>query len=198
MKLKNKIINSASKLFMKNGYEKTSVQDILDDCKVSKGGLYHHFASKEEIMLAIVDKVIDDISESVIKVFKNKTLTPTQKFLIWIKQKMDITSVNKRIIIRIFESDKHVLIREKYLNKLRKKIYPLLIENARGGVEAGEFKMKYPEEMMGLILAMREGIKIPLSNNSQKDIQKILIATAHTTELIMGLKENTIIDFLKE
>jgi len=197
MELKNKIINSASKLFMDKGYEKTSVQDIMNDCKVSKGGLYHHFASKEDIMLTIVDKVIDDISISIVRVFKDKKLTPTEKLLIWIKQKTDITATNKKLIIRIFESNKHVLIREEYLNKLRKKIYPLLIKNARDGVKTGEFKMKYPEEMMKLILVMREGIRMPLHSSSQKDVQKLILATAHTTEIIMGLKENTIMDFLK-
>ncbi|NMM99728.1 AcrR family transcriptional regulator [Bifidobacterium sp. DSM 109958] len=45
-----RILNSARRLFAEKGYEKTSVQDILNDLHLSKGGLYHHFTSKEAIL----------------------------------------------------------------------------------------------------------------------------------------------------
>lgn len=44
------ILNAAEKLFCTKGYEATSVQDILDVLHASKGGFYHHFASKEELL----------------------------------------------------------------------------------------------------------------------------------------------------
>ena len=45
-----RILDSARRLFAEKGYEKTSVQDILNDLGLSKGGLYHHFKSKEAIL----------------------------------------------------------------------------------------------------------------------------------------------------
>lgn len=46
-----RILDSARRLFVEKGYEKTSVQDILNDLgDLSKGGLYHHFKSKEAIL----------------------------------------------------------------------------------------------------------------------------------------------------
>ncbi|SPU24072.1 TetR family transcriptional regulator [Bifidobacterium bifidum] len=45
-----RILDSARRLFAEKGYEKTSIQDILDDLGLSKGGLYHHFKSKEAIL----------------------------------------------------------------------------------------------------------------------------------------------------
>lgn len=50
------LLNTAEKLFCRDGYEATSVQDILDDLKLSKGGFYHHFASKEELLTALCDR----------------------------------------------------------------------------------------------------------------------------------------------
>lgn len=44
------ILMAAEKLFCARGYENTSVQDILDVLRMSKGGFYHHFASKEEVL----------------------------------------------------------------------------------------------------------------------------------------------------
>lgn len=40
----------AERLFCTKGYEATSVQDILDVLHASKGGFYHHFASKEMVL----------------------------------------------------------------------------------------------------------------------------------------------------
>lgn len=62
-----KIITTSTQLFLEKGYEQTSIQDILDALKLSKGGLYHHFKSKEEILEAVMQKraqyVIDRFHE---------------------------------------------------------------------------------------------------------------------------------------
>ena len=44
-----KILNTAISLFLENGYEKTSMQDIVNALGMSKGAIYHHFKSKEEL-----------------------------------------------------------------------------------------------------------------------------------------------------
>lgn len=53
---RQELLNVAEKLFCRKGYEATSVQDILDDMHLSKGGFYHHFASKEEVLKALCDR----------------------------------------------------------------------------------------------------------------------------------------------
>lgn len=51
-----RIVDASIKLFIEKGYEQTTIQDILDALKLSKGGLYHHFKSKEEILEAVREK----------------------------------------------------------------------------------------------------------------------------------------------
>lgn len=50
---RQELLNAAEKLFCAQGYEGTSVQDILTAAGMSKGGFYHHFASKEDVMKAL-------------------------------------------------------------------------------------------------------------------------------------------------
>ncbi|CAL2091113.1 HTH tetR-type domain-containing protein [Tenacibaculum sp. 190524A02b] len=52
---KEVIINSAFELFIKQGYQKTSLKDIMEETQLSKGAIYHHFKSKHEIYLASLD-----------------------------------------------------------------------------------------------------------------------------------------------
>ncbi|WP_312495189.1 TetR/AcrR family transcriptional regulator [Anaerosporobacter sp.] len=51
-----RIVEASIKLFIEKGYEQTTIQDILDALNLSKGGLYHHFKSKEEILEAVKQK----------------------------------------------------------------------------------------------------------------------------------------------
>jgi TetR/AcrR family transcriptional regulator, transcriptional repressor for nem operon len=51
-----RILDISSKLFIEKGYEQTSIQDILEALNLSKGGLYHHFKSKEDIFEAVMQR----------------------------------------------------------------------------------------------------------------------------------------------
>ena len=49
----NLILDVAFRLFMEKGYEHTSIQDIINQLGgLSKGAIYHHFKSKEDILIA--------------------------------------------------------------------------------------------------------------------------------------------------
>lgn len=50
---KQDILTAAEKLFCLRGYRETSVQDILDTLKTSKGSFYHHFESKDAVLITI-------------------------------------------------------------------------------------------------------------------------------------------------
>ena len=54
-----KILDVSYKLFTQKGYEKTSIQDIVDGLGMSKGAIYHHFKSKEEILSCLCDSIYE-------------------------------------------------------------------------------------------------------------------------------------------
>ena len=60
---KQEILNTAEELFCKNGYEETSVQDILDRIQSSKGSFYHHFISKEAVLESICRRRAKEVFE---------------------------------------------------------------------------------------------------------------------------------------
>ena len=54
----NLILDTAFDLFMEKGYEHTSIQDLLNNLGgLSKGAIYHHFKSKEDILEAVTDRI---------------------------------------------------------------------------------------------------------------------------------------------
>ncbi|EXG88410.1 transcriptional regulator, TetR family [Clostridium sp. ASBs410] len=66
-----KIIETSTQLFIEKGYEQTSIQDILDALNLSKGGLYHHFKSKEEILEVVMHKRAQYISDALNEIILN-------------------------------------------------------------------------------------------------------------------------------
>ena len=52
-----KILDAAALLFLQKGYQNTTLQDIIDATKLSKGAVYHHFRSKEEIAQRVRDRL---------------------------------------------------------------------------------------------------------------------------------------------
>ena len=63
---KQEILRTAETLFCKNGYETTSIQDILDVLNTSKGSFYHHYASKELLLEEICRQRAKNVAETVL------------------------------------------------------------------------------------------------------------------------------------
>ncbi len=53
---RDRLIEAARDLFWLQGYETTSVADILEKAEVNSGSLYHYFASKEELLLSVLEQ----------------------------------------------------------------------------------------------------------------------------------------------
>lgn len=56
---RGELIDAAQSLFFERGYENTTINAIMERAGVSKGGLYHHFASKEDILEALAERLAE-------------------------------------------------------------------------------------------------------------------------------------------
>jgi len=59
---RSQILEAALRLFAHRGYGATSVRDIAEEAKVSKGNVYHHFPDKEAIFRALLDQYFQSMS----------------------------------------------------------------------------------------------------------------------------------------
>jgi TetR/AcrR family transcriptional regulator, cholesterol catabolism regulator len=67
---RQEILRTAARLFQQRGYDATSMNDVAAALKLSKGGLYHHFQSKDEILFHIMSHAMDITEERVINVVR--------------------------------------------------------------------------------------------------------------------------------
>lgn len=63
---RQEILRAAARLFQQQGYDATSMNDVAAALKLSKGGLYHHFQSKDEILFNLMDHAMNITQERVV------------------------------------------------------------------------------------------------------------------------------------
>src|SRR5260370_25861219 len=68
---RQEILRAAARLFQQQGYDATSMNDVAAALKLSKGGLYHHFQSKDEILYNIMSHAMDITEQRVINVVRH-------------------------------------------------------------------------------------------------------------------------------
>ncbi|MDK2935237.1 MAG: TetR/AcrR family transcriptional regulator [Eubacteriaceae bacterium] len=147
---KNEILDISEKLFKENGYERTSIEQILKELKLSKGGFYHHFKSKEEVLDGIIKRFTDLAATSAQEVVENPDWDARQK-MIHLLAAIRIDSQDE-LLTEIHRPENNVM-HLKSLLESTKVLVPYFGQVARQGIEEGHFKMEYPDEVMeGLFL----------------------------------------------
>ena len=148
-----KILDVSQRLFLEKGYDKTTIQDIVDELGgLSKGAIYNHFKSKEEIMDALGDKMF----------FNNN---PFEK----VKARTDLNGLQKmRMAIMLNQSDENQIELTKQAIPMLKNPHVLarMIETNRRclcpywelfieeGIKDGSIKTQYKKELAEFLVLM--------------------------------------------
>lgn len=147
------ILDVALQLFMQKGYEHTSVQDIIDNLGgLSKGAIYHHFKSKEDILIAATDQLCAE-SNQLLREIRNRTdLNGKEKLKMIFRESIcrpvqeDLFSAapnlgdNPRFILGMLQE----MIEESAPDYIK----PIIEQ----GMQDGSIQTEYPQELSELIL----------------------------------------------
>ncbi len=132
------ILEAAARIFGEKGYHATSMSDIAEAVNLQKASLYYHFASKQEILIAILDYALDLINERLEAVLA-MPLSPDEKLRQAMVSYLDTIAENKNLSavllleIRSLDPDlkaRHASRREKFERLWR----DLIIEGKEAGV----------------------------------------------------------------
>lgn len=74
-KTRRRILASALTLFVKKGYEKTTFTDIAARLKMTKGAVYWHFESKESLLVALVEEMLEKFQRQLDELMPKDELT---------------------------------------------------------------------------------------------------------------------------
>lgn len=145
-----RILDVSQKLFLEKGYENTTIQDIVDELGgLTKGAVYHHFKSKEEIMDAVGDRMF----------FSNNPFEA-------VRSRTDLNGLQKlREVVRLNQSDeervrltaqsvpiaKSPRLLQEMIVSNRKVLTPYFQELIEEGNQDGSLHTDYPREIAELL-----------------------------------------------
>ena len=76
---REKLLEAATAILGRNGYQATSVDEILEAAKVAPSNFYYHFKSKEELAIEVLEGYFEKSRQEMAPVFMNKFLSATEK-----------------------------------------------------------------------------------------------------------------------
>jgi len=150
-------LDVAQQLFFSQGYERTTVQEIIDTVGVAKGTFYHYFDSKQ----AILEALVAELSAQTLALFEaivaDETLDAIQKWARWVQVYGDWKIQRKAellAIVRVMQADENVLLSHKLRKQTVQMAVPTLTRIISQGIEEGVFETAYVEEAAEIAYAV--------------------------------------------
>lgn len=154
---REQILLTAESLFYTKGYEQTSVQDILDALRFSKGGFYHHFDSK----LALLEAICSMRAEESFSAAQEAAFAVRDDPVAALNALLDSGSMFRAdrldyltLLLRVAYREDGALMREKLKQRTLELMLPLMNEVIAAGVYDGLFAMPHPALAGELVLRL--------------------------------------------
>ena len=151
-----KILDTAERLFIKKGYDHTSLQDIIESTGLSKGGIYHHFTSKEDIFYSVCDRIGQRNGEVLSQVRDDPALSGLDKLRTIFK-----VSLHPDRQAKMFCMMPYLLDNERFLASEMRSIFmevaPCFIEPIiRQGIADGSIQTDAPKELAEAMMLLSD------------------------------------------
>ena len=170
-------------MFITQGYENTSVDEIIEKAQIAKGTYYYYFQSKEQTLEEVIDMMIDNEIEMAKQVIGMDIPVPQK--IVGIITSIKPTEAEQPVKNALFQPE-NVLMHYKVRQKLINVITPLLSEVIEEGVNDGIFECENIPERVKMLLIISDGT-FNEGTFTEKDISVFI----DMTEKLLGAENGT-------
>lgn len=149
---KDELLEIAEKLFLKKGYEETSIEDILKASGLSKGGFYHYFESKEEVLVESIKSFADNLLKELEPIIGDPDINALEKLQKFLEKKSTSQKTKKDLIAYLCMLMKSDFAFYKYTITIVQKYVEPFAKIIEQGVQEGFFKVQHPRETADILL----------------------------------------------
>ncbi|MEC3976109.1 TetR/AcrR family transcriptional regulator [Amycolatopsis sp. H20-H5] len=143
-----RLLSHATKLFAKKGFDRTSVQEIVEAAGVTKGAMYHYFGSKDDLLYEIYARVLREQTEQLEKVASSAA--PVRERLATAASDVVVSTIANLDDNTIFMQSMHQLGTEKQkaVRAERRKYHERFRTLVEEGQATGEFRGDKPADVI--------------------------------------------------
>ncbi|MBR0599395.1 TetR/AcrR family transcriptional regulator [Sinanaerobacter chloroacetimidivorans] len=149
---KMELVEIAEKLFIEKGYEETSIEDILNASGLSKGGFYHYFKSKEEVLSESIGSFSDNLLKELEPIVADPDLNALEKLNRFMEKKITSQKEKKEIIKYLSMLMKSDFTFYKYTLSITQKYVEPFARIIEQGSREGRFHVEFPRETADILL----------------------------------------------
>jgi AcrR family transcriptional regulator len=202
---RNEILDTAYALFVRLGYEATTVNQIIDELGLSKGAFYHHFSSKEEVLHALAHRMAVEMRDQLAPLVARRDLSPLDKLNLMFGTGTQYKREHLpmiRALAHLYYGEENLRLRTRLTAEGLALVGPLFARILDEGSRDGTFTVEDPVETARLILHLGTFLHDAFGDAWQRaktdlrgaarEYQRRVDAYARALESILGLPKHTL------
>ena len=180
------ILDAAEMLFSKIGYEKTTINNILEKVGIGKGTFYHYFQSKEELGDAVITRMVESIAAGADAARSKPAKNAHEKMLATLNASR-ITQNPHSDLIAAMGNPYNAFLHQKYSVKAIGKIAPMLADIAKEGISEGFYQSAFPLETFEILVAAIQTVyNWNIMDKTHGELALRMAAIVHMIELSLN------------
>ena len=139
------ILDTAEEMFYAKGYHETQISDIVKKIGVAQGTFYYYFKSKEEILEALINRQVKQISFELEKLTADTSLDPLRKMERFFETILNTIRYKDGLLFEFLYNDRYLHLLDKLTRLGEEFISPFLLRIIAEGQEKEVFQVSHPE-----------------------------------------------------
>lgn len=187
---RNEILDVSEKLFMRKGFDYTSITDILEEIGIARGTLYYHFKSKEDILDGMIHRMTRKLVEKAEAAAGKKEIPILQRLTIMMRASKVNDDLGHEIMEQVHRPQ-NALMHQKMQEELLAGMQPLITALIVEGTAQGICRTAYPAEVAEMTLLYSNTVFDALAEHSEEERHRKIAAFIYNLERLLGMEEGS-------
>jgi len=189
---KNELLDTAERLFITRGFQQTTINDIREEIGIAKGTFYHYFKSKDEILDAIIERIIEDDLVRAKEIAQDETLSPPQKLYHILLSQRPSEGGSKDNITKTIHKPENAEMHLKTIVGAIKHLCPVMAEVVSQGVATGDFHTENSKEVMNILVVSGQMLfDTAIFGWTPEEKANLIRAFISSMELLLGAEKGS-------
>ena len=158
---RTEILDSALRLVYTKGYERMTIQDILDDLQISKGAFYHYFDSKPAVLEAMTERMQTDVQQALTDITHDPDASALEKLQRYFGTFDRFRMAHQSTVINllcVWYTDDNAIVRQKVDAAVIQWRAPRISGMVQQGIAEGALTVVYADLAAEIILALMQSM----------------------------------------
>lgn len=201
---RNDILDATQQLLMTKGYERMTIQDVIDRLQISKGAFYHYFDSKQVLLDALIQRLQIEALGFMQPLLDNTQMPALEKLNFLFDTIYKWKTARKGFLMQILHAwykDDNVIVRQKQTASMLQAVSPLIQQVIEQGIAEGVFNHPQPAMLGRVVLSLivDQGnmlaellLNAEISEESARQIEQSAAAYTSAIERVLGIADGAL------